>query len=86
MYHRDTGIQSIFGAAEVYNRAVVLDRTLIRLMNTQQNLHECGFAGAIFSNQGADLATLQLKIDILQRVDARKSLAYPLHSQDRFGS
>ena len=52
--------------------AVNKDLPLLRVINAAEHLDQRGFAGAVFAQQRVDLACLELKIHMLQRLDARK--------------
>ena len=64
----------LLGIAELYFLALVEDSSAILLVYTCQNLHQCGLAGAVFTQQDVHLALLQLEGHAVQRLYARKNL------------
>ena len=42
------------------------ERTLIRLHQAEQDVHEGGLAGSVLPQDGMDLALLDLDVDVIQ--------------------
>ena len=53
-------------------------------INTGKNLHECGLAGAVFTHQRVHFSLSQLKIHMIQRVDAGEGFVDAFHCQNNF--
>ena len=65
-------------------RAEQLDRALILCIDAGEDLHERGLSGSVFSDQRHDLARADLKLRVVECVNAREILLDPIHSENRF--
>ena len=63
--------------------AVQSDASTVARVNTGQNLHQRGFARAVFSHQRVHLARAKFESAVIQRVNAREILLNSLHFQYR---
>ena len=61
---------------------VFLDNTLFRLVQAEQHTHQGGFTGAVFAQQGMDLALAQLQGDIVVGFDTGEFLGDVQHFDD----
>ena len=68
MDKRDARIQRLRGSMKLHGRAVQRNRALIGLQNAAQDIHQRAFARAVFTQQGADFALVQMKIHGLEHV------------------
>ena len=57
--------------------------TLVGRVHAAQNLNQRGLASAILSDQGVDLAAVQIKVHAVERRHARKTLCDSLQSQSQ---
>ena len=51
-------------------------------IDAAQHLHQRRFAGAVFADDGVDLARADIQIDIVQRLHARKRLGDAAHFEN----
>src|SRR5436309_16027867 len=79
----DTKVLSVPGILNTYRHAVELYFAAALLVSSTQDLHQSGFAGAVFSEQNVNLAPAQLKVNLIQSQYARKGLADLRHLQKR---
>src|SRR5256885_15636289 len=59
------------------------DRTLVRLIDAPQYLHQRRLAGAVFANQRHHLAGIDLEINVVEGNDTWEPLADSLHLENR---
>ena len=71
-------------AVDLDGRAEQLDRALILCIDAGEDLHERGLSGSVFSDQRHDLARADLKLRVVECVNAREILLDPIHSENRF--
>ena len=55
VHHADTQCVGIVGVIDLNNLTVLLDHTLFRLIQAEQDTHQGGFTGTVFAQQGMDL-------------------------------
>jgi hypothetical protein len=55
MDHSDPGVDGISGTGEVHHLAVDDDLALVGAIQAVEDVHQCGLAGAILSEQAEDL-------------------------------
>ena len=72
--HADAQFVGIVGVFDLDDLAVLLDLPFLRLIQTEEDAHQRGLAGAVFAKQGVYLAFPQLKCDVVICNDARKPL------------
>ena len=65
VHHADTQGVGVVGILDGHHLAVLLDDALLRLVQAEQHAHQRGLARAVFTQQGVDLALLQLKGDVV---------------------
>ncbi len=70
------------GVADLHRLVVDVDLALVAHQRAAQNIHQRGFAGAVFAHQGQHLAAVQLKADVVERPDLAEALADALHFQE----
>ena len=70
MHHADAKGIGVVGVFDLHFLAVLFDDALFRLIQTEQDAHQRGFASAVFPQQGVDLAALQLQGDVVVGDDA----------------
>ena len=80
--HRDAVLQAVLGVLEPHDVARQLDGSLIGGVHADQALHEGGFAGPVLAHQRVHGAAADVKVDVVQRHDAREGLADALHPQN----
>ena len=80
----DADFLAVLDAAEVPRLAQVIDVARIAAMavDATEHFHQGRFAGAVFADDGVDLAAAYPQVDIVERNDARECFAYPAHFQD----
>ncbi len=74
MNHRDAHFQGVVRVVAFHRAAFIQNFSAVRLQHAGEDIHECGFAGAVLSHHGMDLAPFDAKIDIAQSLHARKGL------------
>ena len=82
MHHADAKRVGVIRVVDLDLLPVFLDNTLFRLVQAEQHTHQGGFAGAVFAQQGMDLALAQLQGDIIIGFDAGKFLGDVQHFDD----
>ena len=83
VHHADPVGNGDGGGRERQLFAVHPDLAARRLLQTEQHLHECGLAGAVFTHQRVDLAPAEVKIHALIGRDAVGiHLCDPFHLDD----
>ena len=80
----DAEFLAVRNPAEPTDLAVVKDVAVIGSggIDATQNLHQRGFAGAVFADQRVDLALAHLEADIVQRLDAGECLCDATHLEN----
>ena len=73
-HHADAEGVGIVGIVDLDFLAVFFDDALLGLIQTEQNAHQGGFACAVLTQQGVDLAPFQLQGDVVVGDDAGKAL------------
>ena len=66
---------------DLYGFAVEKDLARVHLVDAGEHLHHRRFSRAVLADQRVHLAALELKVAVVQRVNARKVLLYPPHLQ-----
>jgi hypothetical protein len=72
MDHADPGRNRIAWGMDLNLLAIDEDLAFIRLVQAIQDVHQGGFARAILSEQGVDLAMFQRQVDVIIGEHARK--------------
>ena len=62
MDHRDAGLMSFGGAAEIGDLALPAHLAAITAQHAGDDLHQSGFAGPVFTDQGVDLAAVDFDV------------------------
>ena len=80
----DTLRLTVLQVVELTDFAFVDDITRVGSVgpDTGQNIHQCGFSGAVFSAEGVDLSLSHLDVDIVQCLDAGEFLGDVIHFQN----
>ena len=81
MHHADTELDRLTGGLNTYLTAVQENLSLRWLIQTDENVHERRFSGAVLAQQCQYLAPVYLKADIPVGIEAAKALADMLHTQ-----
>ena len=84
MHHSDAKTVGVIGIIDTDNLPIHFDTSLFRLIHTEQNAHEGGFAGPIFAHQGVNLAFFQLQCNIIIGNNAREFFCDITHFNDVF--
>jgi hypothetical protein len=74
MHHRDAGVDGIAGRVEFDRLAEQGDLTLVRSIETGEDVREGRLAGAVLAEQRVNLAGGCLEVDVLVRDDRGESL------------
>lgn len=61
-------------ACDVDLRSIEQDLPAVRRINAGNDLHQCGFSGAVFADQRMNAAAAKLELHAVQCLDARKGL------------
>jgi len=72
----------VLGAARVEQVAKILDLAGVLGVDADQHLHERGFAGAVFADQGVDLPLREIEVHLFQGVHTGKALVNPAHREN----
>ena len=67
------------GICNVHSFAIDQDLTGIFFVVAVENFHQCGFAGAVFADQGANFALGHCKAYVIQRLDAGEAFTDAAH-------
>ena len=70
----DALILGVARAIEPVSLPLIGESAGIGLIDPGQHLHQGGFAGAIFTQQGHDAARIDVETGLIQRLDARELL------------
>ena len=81
MDHGYAQIERLLGGVDDFTFSVQNDFAAVLMINTEQALHQRGFARAILAHQGVDSARAHLQGDVVEGFDARKYLADAVHFQ-----
>ena len=79
VHHADAERGGIIGVVDLDGLAVFADLARLRLIQAEEHAHERGFAGAVFTEQGVDLALFELQGDVVVGLDARELLGDVKH-------
>ena len=74
MHHADAQVSGVIGIVYPDLHAVFPDNARLRLIQAEQHAHERGLTGAVFAQQGVDLASPELEANVVVGLDARKFL------------
>jgi hypothetical protein len=83
MHHADAAIEGVARRAQADGLAAQNHLALIVGVHAGDDLHQRALAGAVFADQGVDLALFQGEIHALQRMHAAEALGDGPHLQDR---
>src|SRR5580692_10477122 len=75
----DPGIQGVSGVMGSESLAPQLDRSLIRLMDAGQDLHERRFAGAVLADDAEHFALIERQRHLMENGNAEKRLRDAVH-------
>ena len=81
MHHCNPVFKRFLGVFEVYFPAVQIYVSGVLIVNPEKTFHKCRFAGAVFAHKRVHGARLYGKINLVERLDARKSLFNVFHSK-----
>ncbi len=79
--HTDAQVNGGCGRSDGYGAAIEPDLAAVGRIETIENLHQRGFARAVFAQQRVNLATAHIKINGMGGQHARESLCNPGHFQ-----
>ena len=65
VHHADVEGRGVVGVVDLHDLAVFLDDACFRLIKSEQNAHQRGFARAVFSQQSVNLSPAELESDIV---------------------
>ena len=68
-------IQRLTDRSKVDRCSVENDVAGIRCLNTGEDLHECTFAGSVFTDNRQNFAFTDMQVHMMQSTNARKALA-----------
>jgi len=74
MHHRDPGVERVAGRAELDAVPEELDLTLVRAVETGEDVRERRLPGAVLTQQRVDLSRGSLEVDVVVRDDSGKPL------------
>ena len=86
MHHADAQRGCRVGVGDVHLHAVFANFARLGLIQTEQHAHQRGFAGAVFAQQGVDLALAELQRDVVVGLDAGELLCDVKHFDHILGS
>ena len=81
----DAGPCRIFDAAYDGQLSADRDRSLVRLINAAENLHQSGLPCTILADERKHFAGICDKADVLERLHPGKAFGDPRHFECRFG-
>ena len=79
VHHADAERGGIIGVVDLDGLAVFADLARLRLVQAEEHAHERGFAGAVFTEQGVDLALFELQGDVVVGLDTGELLGDVKH-------
>ena len=79
MHHSDSKCIGVIGVVDFNLPAIDFDLSLLRLIQAEQNTHEGGFAGSVFSQQRVDFALFNLQRHIVVGFKAAKPFCDIVH-------
>ena len=77
--HTDVQTVGIIRVLDFYLFAILLNDALFRLIQAKENAHKCTLTGPVLAEQRVDLASLQLKSDVIIGFDPGKLLCNMEH-------
>ena len=85
--NNDTQFLGILYIVKLTDFTVVNDITFVCAIriNAAQHIHQGGFSGTVLADQCMDLALFNLEVDVVQCLDAWKSLCDVFHFQQNLG-
>ena len=84
MDHTDMQGGGVVGIVDLDLFAVLFDDAFVRLIEAEEHAHQRGFAGAVFAQQGVNLAPAQLQRNVVVGLDPRKFLGDVEHFDNVF--
>ena len=84
MDHADIQVVGVVRVADLYDLSILLDRALLRLIESEQDAHQSGLSCSVLAQQGMDLALFQLERHIIIGLDAWELLGDVEHFDDIF--
>ena len=85
MDQRDSELGRTSHRVDADRLAIEHEATFVGCLDAREDLHERALARAILTNQGQDLARMQLEVHVLQRDHAGEALRDGFDSQQRVG-
>ena len=82
MHDADALCLCIAGAIDLNVLAEIFDYAIVLLVDTSEDLHQRGLAGAVFTDQSHDFAGTDFQLCIVQCVNAGEILLNALHFQN----
>ena len=79
MDHADAQILRSTGVVDFDFLTLVEDAASVFGIDTRQHFHQRGFASTVLANQRMHFARAQLKLRLIERMNARKGLLDPFH-------
>ena len=84
VHDTNTSVLCVLGSIDFDLLTEKLNGTAVLGVDTGQNLHQCGLAGAVFADQAHDFTAADLKLSIVQRVNTGEVFLNALHLQNNF--
>ena len=84
MHHADSQLDGCIGILDNRFLTVDPDLALIRLIQSVQDIHQCGFTGAALSDDPKDISLVDINGNILQHLKATKLFAYVFNIDHKF--
>jgi hypothetical protein len=81
MNHPNTRSDCISGRMNLFSSAIDEDLSGIRLIKTEQNVHQGRFSSSVFTEKGMDLSLLHAEIDTIIGYHPGKAFMDPYHFQ-----
>ena len=79
MHHADSQLDGCIGILDNRFLTVDPDLALIRLIQSVQDIHQCGFTGAVLAQKRVDASLFHAELHTVQCAEGAKILADPLH-------
>ena len=79
MHHRDAHAQRLKRVVDVNLFALVIDFTLVHLVNAKHAFHQGGFASTVLTHQRVNRAGSELELRVIERLNARELLNNSAH-------
>jgi len=76
MHHADPTVDRFAWAGKAHGLPLQADRSVVSVIQAVDDIHQRGFARAVFTEQRQNFATMQGQADLIVRQNARKAFGH----------